>query len=111
MDIVICTNSEVLEHKKGRGLYFWAMRRFPKRLLENEIEDDTQPCAKSPVDTYGKIYFAVKGFVVGYFEMIEVNEESNETIVWSGNSWTLLEKPILCKSFRGFRYRWFEAKP
>ena len=80
-------------------------RAIPKKLIE--IEDDTQPSAKSPDYVYGKVYFAVKGFVVGCFEIIDVKDFGDETIVWEGRSWEKLKNPIPCKPFRGFRYKWW----
>lgn len=105
-DIVIYTNPEVLEHKKGADggqIYYWTLSRFPKRLLE-EIPTDV---ALAPDFTYGRIFFAVKGFVVGSFEIIEINQDDEETIVWDKDSWVELKEKIPTKPFQGFRYRWW----
>ena len=93
MDIVIYTNPEVLEHKKSREfpLYYWKYWKFSRMPKHIELHKD-------------RIYFAVKGFVVGSFEIADII--GNE-IEWSPTSWKELNKPIPCKPFRGFRYKWW----
>lgn len=102
MDIVIYTNPEILNHKKGADeghTYYWEMTRPPKNF---KVDD--------------RIFFAVKGQVVGSFRCKEFNPEKDEygdpidyeTIVWDSNSWVDIEHPIPIKAFRGFRYRWWQ---
>lgn len=94
MDIVIYTNPDTLEHKRGMDgmgpIYYWEMSRVPKNFKEGD-----------------RIYFAVKGKVEGSFECISFNPERLETIEWYCNSWKELKKSIPTKQFRGFRYRWW----
>ena len=102
MDIVIYTNPETLEHKKGGDggtTYYWEMTRPPKNFKVGD-----------------RIFFAAKGQVVGSFKCIEFNPEKDdygdpinyETIVWQADSWTELKESISIKSFRGFRYKWWQ---
>ena len=99
MDIVIYTTQETLEHKKGGDggvIYYWEMTRPPKNFKVGD-----------------RVFFAVKGQVVGSFKCIEFNPEKDdygdpidyETIVWYKDSWKDLNEPIPCKHFRGFKYR------
>jgi len=94
MDIVIYTNPVTLYHKKGidepHTHYFWSLSRRPTKFK-----------------TGNRIYFAIKGHVVGYFvsENFETFEGITE-IEWNKNSWTDI-KPIPTKHFQGFRYRWW----
>lgn len=94
MDIVIYMNKEDFLHKTEHEMYecFWEMKRFPKNFSWND-----------------NIFLAVEGAVRGYVECIEFNptREVPETLVWDGDSFVNI-KPISCKPFRGFRYRWFE---
>ncbi len=98
MDIIIYTIPETLEHKKGADgcrTYYWEIYRSPKNFKVGE-----------------RVYFAVKGHIVGSFKCIEFNPEKdeygdpidNETIVWYSASWLPLKKPIPCKPFQGFKY-------
>ena len=99
MDIVIYTTPEKLNHKKGADQsYYWEITRPPKNFKVGE-----------------RIYFAIKGRVVGSFKSKEFNPEKDdygdpvdyETIVWNADSWQKLEKPIPTKQYRGFRYKWW----
>ena len=101
MDIVIYTNPEILAHKKGDGgreMYYWEIKRPPKNFKEGD-----------------RIFFAIKGQVVGSFECEEFYPEKDdyddpidyETIVWHADSWKDI-KPIPTKVFSGFRYRWWD---
>ncbi len=93
MDIVIYTNPEVLAHKKGEEdtryhEYYWKFSRFPKKI-----------------DGGGRVYFATKGFIRGFFRY--GSTPRLKRISWSKNSWRDI-RPIPCKPFRGFRYKWWE---
>lgn len=96
MDIVIYMNEEDFLHKTDHEMCdcYWEMKRFPKNFSEDE-----------------KIFFVMKGHVMGYVECLEFNptEDMPETLVWDGKSFVYIES-IPCKPFRGFRYRWFEYK-
>ena len=98
VDIIIYTRPEVLLHKMGMGInpddesdlafgtdcdFFWTLKNRP-----NDIK---------------RVYFATKGFIIGYFEVDEC-EEDDEDFSWCANSWTLLGEPIHTKSFQGFKY-------
>lgn len=106
-NIIIYTNPESLLHKQDKlegdkdkgdsGIYYWQFSRFPKRLTDKD-----------------KIYFATKGFIRGYFEVLDMNSpyESynqdpmgipDDSISWFANSWKDIE-PIPTKSFQGFKY-------
>ena len=102
-DIIIYTTPEELLHKQDKlegdkdkgscGIYYWEFSRLPKELTNN-----------------GRIYFATKGFIRGYFmveEILEYGESLAEipynSITWSANSWKDI-KPIPTKSFQGFKY-------
>lgn len=97
-NVVIYTRPEVLLHKMGMGYnpndesdmafginceFYWTLNNRP-----NNIE---------------KVYFATKGYIIGYFKVIECDEEE-ETFSWEASSWTLLEEPIPTKHFQGFKY-------
>ena len=99
MDIVIYTNPETLRHKQGTDgytTYFWELYKAPKNFKAGD-----------------RVYFAVKGKVIGSFKCKEFNPEKDEygdpvdheTVVWDADSWEDCE-PIPCKHFQGFRYKW-----
>ena len=98
VDIIIYTRPEVLLHKMGMGYnpddesdtafgvnceFYWVLNNRP-----NNIE---------------KVYFATKGYIIGYFKVIEC-EEGEDDFSWNANSWTLLEEPIPTTHFQGFKY-------
>ena len=97
-DIIIYTTEEKLEHKKGKldkdfVEYYWKLKRLPKKC---NIGD--------------KIYFATKGFIRGYFIILDFFEEPNyfaevpkNSITFHCNTWRDI-KPIPTKSFQGFKY-------
>lgn len=94
MDMIVYTRPEVLEHKKGLikdndyspvGEYAWQLpNNFPKNV--NPEED--------------KIYFAIKGNIVGYFEIEEVRYPD---IIFYCKTWKDIT-PIPQKPFQGFKY-------
>lgn len=96
MDIVIYTNPEtLLEKRKPKHICYWTMGRFPKNFMRGE-----------------RIYFAIKGEVMGYFVCDEFKPdfEEAENLVWQSDSWVQLEDlkaEYFCKPFRGFRYKWW----
>lgn len=93
MDIIIYTTPEKLEHKQGGDgyeTYYWYLRNAPSRF---EVGD--------------RIYFAVKGQVVGSFLSIEFNPHEEETIVWDADTWEEIQ-PIGTAPFQGFKYKWWE---
>jgi len=97
-DIIIYTKPERLLHKMGMlpvpeeaddafgkdCIFYWR--------LEREIKN---------ADKIKKIYFATKGFIIGYFEVIGLDEYDFE---FRASSWTLLDDPIETKQFQGFKY-------
>lgn len=131
VSIVVYTNPKTLKHKqqdccsKAGMECFWQFRRFPKRLREAYLEKlkeewgrryreaiagDPQPPAPAPLTIYdflGRIYFAVKGEVVGSFA-IEMVEEEDKEVIFHSETWRKIEQPIPCKPFRGFRYKWWD---
>lgn len=91
-DIVVYTNPKMLAHKKGANgfqRYYWEFSRFPKDIWAGD-----------------RIFFAVKGFVQGSFEIDQLVLDDNQ-IEWDKDSWIELEEKISTKPFRGFRYKWW----
>ena len=101
--IIIYTIPEKLLHKQDKleddqdksdcGTYYWNLQALPKRLKEKD-----------------KLYFAVKGFIVGYFLIQEIlpdgepyAEVPDNSITFRSDTWTPIEK-IPTKSFQGFKY-------
>ena len=97
-NIIIYTRPEVLLHKMGMlpnpddssdlafGTdceFFWTLNNRPEKIE--------------------RVYFATKGFIIGYFK-VEECEEDDMDFTWYANSWTLLDEPISTKSFQGFKY-------
>lgn len=64
--------------------FYWRLERKPKDAEKIE-----------------KIYFATKGFIIGYFEVIDWDDYDFE---FEASSWTLLKEPIETKQFQGFKY-------
>lgn len=92
MDIVIYTKPQTLKHKMGGDgfdAYYWHFTRPPKRLSVGE-----------------RIYFAVRGRVVGSFECNDIND-GEETVCWNKDSWQELDNPIETTHFQGFKYKWW----
>ena len=84
---------DILEHKQGKIKdedysdimeYYWEFSNLPKRIKEDD-----------------KIYFATKGFIRGYFEILEIGDDE---ITFDCRTWKDLKKPISTKSFQGFKY-------
>lgn len=92
--IIIYTTKDKLLHKQDKlkydedksdcGEYYWEFRSFPKKF---KLMED-------------KIYFAVKGFIIGYFEPVDID---SWRIFFESKSWKGI-KPIQTKSFQGFKY-------
>ncbi|MBI4029344.1 MAG: hypothetical protein HY376_03180 [Candidatus Blackburnbacteria bacterium] len=97
-NIVIYTKPEILLHKMGMGYnpddeedeafgtnceFYWRLNNRP--------------------DNIEKVYFATRGYIIGYFEVIEC-DEGDSYLSWEAKSWTLLEEPIQTSHFRGFKY-------
>ena len=97
-NIVIYTRPEVLLHKMGMGynpddesdMAFGVRCEFVWQL-------NNRP------DNIKKVYFATKGFIIGFF-IVEECEEDFDEVSWCANTWKLLEEPILTKPFQGFKY-------
>lgn len=105
--IIIYTTEENLLHKQDKlksdkdksdaGIYYWTFSKFPKRL------------------DYGRIYFATKGFIRGYFKVLDINRDDirfgnqdpmgmpDNSVSWMSKTWKNI-KPIPTKSFQGFKY-------
>ncbi len=101
--IIIYTTPEKLLHKQDKlkgdkdksncGTYYWNLQALPKRLKEED-----------------KIYFAVKGFIVGYFLIQEILPYGEpyaklpyNSITFQSKTWKDIE-PIPTSSFQGFKY-------
>lgn len=90
--IVIYTNPKILNLKKGNDGYkdtYWTFIRPPKFMK-----------------FITEVFFAVSGEIKGSFE---INKTNTNQIFWNPETWKSM-KPIKVKSFRGFRYKDFEAK-
>ncbi len=96
--IIIYTTGDVLLHKQGKlpddedyseeGYYYWGLPRTPKKLKERE-----------------RIYFAVKGYIRGYFKVVDIDsDEDGCDIEFLSESWRQLTCPVATKSFQGFKY-------
>lgn len=96
-NIIIYTTPEKLLHKQGKlendpdysetGYYVWYFVRMPK-----DVED------------LDRVYFATRGFIVGYFIINEVCRGPDENYIeWNCNSWKDID-PIPIKHFQGFKY-------
>jgi len=98
-DIIIYTTGDKLLHKQGKlpddedwaesGFYYWHLRGTPKRLKEGE-----------------KIYFAVKGYIRGYFIVLDIDDYDECEIEFDSRSWKSIKTNdlIACKPFQGFKY-------
>lgn len=97
MDIVIYMNKKDFNHKTDVEMYdcYWSMLRIPRLFTEDD-----------------RIYFAANGKVQGYVECNEFNPDDvgGETIMWDGETYIPLAKPIPRAAFRGFRYRWWSRE-
>jgi len=99
-DIIIYTTEGNLTHKKGLkkgeekySEFYWTFSRLPKRLDQGD-----------------KVYFATKGFIRGYFIVLDISKYANHYagvpanhILWRKSSWVDI-KTIPTKSFQGFKY-------
>jgi len=97
-DIIIYTTAEKLLHKQGKlpddvdwaesGFYYWRLSNTPKKINSSK-----------------KIYFAVKGYIRGYFLIrdVDVDNLGECEIEFDSESWKDI-KPIPTKSFQGFKY-------
>jgi len=94
VDIVIYTNPKILEEKQGFNEdydeFCWSLSRFPLKLEKGD-----------------RIYFAVQGFVLGFFVIHNIDENDVEFFC---HSWRYLKKFIPTKPFRGFRYKWWKKR-
>lgn len=88
--ICVYTTKKILNHKKKNGRVYWTFSNVPKILDKwwNTLNYDL------------RLYFAVNGFIVGYFFITEWNglEADFDSI-----SWTKIF-PIKQKAFQGFKY-------
>jgi len=96
-DVVIYTNPHRLELKQGKLNY----NEFCWTFTDG-YEPRTCPIIE-------RLFFAVKGFVVGYFKTgyTRGEEPYHNSIAFDPDSWQDIE-PVPVKVFRGFRYRWFD---
>ena len=96
MSIIVYTKAHTLMHKQGKldsdndksncGTYYWKLTKIPKELEKND-----------------RIYFAVKGFIVGYFLIKNIEESHDYEVEFESKSWKDI-KPIPTKNFQGFKY-------
>ena len=92
--ICIYTTRKVLEHKQRDGKVYWRLPNTPKLL-------DKWYTLKYDV----RIYFAIKGFIVGYFiiDLLDFDKDGNLEILFDDYTWEDI-KPILQPAFQGFKY-------
>jgi len=96
--ILVFTNQGVLNHKLTDGkrsmnmFCFWEMKRFPKRLREEEYDE-------------ARLYLAVGGQIKGYFEIddIDLNDDGGRLEFFS-EDWHPIENGKILKPSQGFRY-------
>lgn len=96
-NIVIYTRPEVLLHKMGMGYnpddeedmafglhceFYWRLDKRPENIE--------------------RVYFATKGFIIGYFDVSECDEGDSD-VSWFAKDWHLLDEPILTSHFQGFK--------
>jgi len=96
-DIVIYTNPKVLKHKQDEdNLYcWWDFGKFPKKL-----------------GYLSRVYFAVKGKVVGSFDINVIEEDRRGgRIYFESKTWRPIKEKVTVKAFRGFRYKWWKPIP
>ena len=95
-NIIIYTKPEVLLHKLG--------------MFPNPNDDEDMAFGKNIrfywmlnncPDNVEKVYFATKGYIIGFFKVID---QDDEELKWNCDDWTLLEEPIPTTHFQGFKY-------
>lgn len=125
--ILVCNNQKVLDHKlhdgkKSESAYcYWEMSRFPRRILEYAFPETlgvVSQSAKAP--SFGwydeddidfaegspeiRLYFAVKGQILGYFVCKAIGERDGiYELRFHSESWISI-KPVSIKPSQGFRY-------
>ena len=90
-NMLVYTMPDKLLHKQGKlpndedysesGEYYWRLSSQPKQKID-------------------KIYFATEGFIRGYFDVIECDEND---VVFDSRSWKDV-KLVKQKPFQGFKY-------
>lgn len=131
ISILVCNTQKVLDHKlregrKSEGAYcYWEMHRFPKRIFELAFPETLGVVSESakapgfgwydeddidfPENLEVRLYFAVKGQVLGYFKCKAMGERHGMyELRFHSESWTPIEpikiqaKPRLQIFHRGF---------
>ena len=89
--ICVYTSKKVLEHKKKDGAVYWKFANCPKIMDEwwKKLDYDM------------RLYFAVNGFIVGYFEID--GWDLFDTVDFHSQTWKKIF-PIPQKQFQGFKY-------
>jgi hypothetical protein len=128
ISILVCNNQKVLDHKlrdgkKSENAYcYWEMSRFPKRILDRVFPESSgmgvvSESAKAPgfgwyaeddidipEDLEIRLYFAVKGQVLGYFICRAIGERHGiYELRFHSEDWNPI-KPVAIKPSQGFRY-------
>jgi hypothetical protein len=95
-DIIIYTTGDKLLHKQGKlpddddysedGEYYWHLSRCPKDL-----------------QNINRIYFAVNGYIRGYFKVHDFEVDDGCDILFYSDSWKDITS-IPCTHFQGFKY-------
>jgi hypothetical protein len=125
--ILVCNSQKVLDHKlkdgkKSEHRYcYWGMSRFPQRILQYVFPETTGAVSEAarapgfgwyhnyndidfPEDLEVRLYFAVKGQVLGYFISKAMGEQDGkQELRFHSESWTPI-KPVTIKPSQGFRY-------
>ena len=103
--ICIYTTIETFNHKREGGIMYWEFRNTPKiyqkyEKLFNEGKKDNEVFDEKP-----RIYFAYKGFIHGYFTVVDWDGTTRTYIQihFDSDTWTEI-KPIPTKPHRGFKY-------
>ena len=124
--ILVCNSQKVLDHKlhdgkESEGAYcYWEMSRFPKQLFDVAMPETLGVVSESakapgygwydeddidfPEDIEVRLYFAVKGQVLGYFICKAMGErDGTYELRFHSESWVSIE-PVKVKPSQGFRY-------
>jgi hypothetical protein len=125
--ILVCNSQKVLNHKlndgkKSESAYcYWEMSRFPKRILDRVFPETLGAVSESakapgfgwydeddidfPEGFEVRLYFAVKGQVLGYFLCKAMGQRNDKyELRFHSESWTpiSLVKVYPCQGFRYF---------
>ncbi len=104
-DICVYTVPAVLEHKRSEECaeYYWEFHNLPKILTElgKRIMGTANDFKNVKDEDFPKLYFAVSGNIVGYFD---IQDFGDYRVNFYPESFVELKTPIPQKPFQGFKY-------